>query len=442
MIWPWLYATRIEISVRGRSRSLAFLLTVGCASLFLAAETSLVGGTLLFEAPSAGRWLLAVDSDDPWLQNRLAQAYKDTNPPESVRRLRRATELSPYSRFYWDDLASTCQSQGDLQCADRAAERLVSLCPMVPFYRELAARSCVRAKRLDESVAQFRRLLELDPSYASDTWDSLRTVMGPELIFQKVLADSADSNLKVGYVDYLSAQGDNDPAYRIWRLIAASPGRFTFSSARPYLDRLIELGRIEEAGRVWQDLERLGIVKRSGADEKGNLIFNGDFEQLPLNAGLDWRWSDQMADLAVDFAAYGAYHGAHCLRVDFTVPRNQDYEPVYQFVPVLPNRTYELQAYVRSKDIVSSTGPALRAADTRQPGFEDAVTEPTLGTTDWRPVRLIFTTGPETRAVRLSVWRPRGRVFPMEITGSFWVDAVSLKSLGESGHRVMGSLRQ
>ena len=59
----------------------------------------------------------------------------------------------------------------------------------------------------------------------------------------------------------------------------------------------------------------------------------------PLNAGFDWRWSG-MTYLAVDFSAPGAYHGAHCLRVDFTVNRNNEYEPVYQIVPVLPNQTY------------------------------------------------------------------------------------------------------
>ncbi len=61
-------------------------------------------------------------------------------------------------------------------------------------------------------------------------------------------------------------------------------------------------------------------------NEKDNLIFNGDFEQSPLKAGFDWRASPQTF-LAVDFSAPGAYHGAHCLRVDFTVSRNDEYEP-------------------------------------------------------------------------------------------------------------------
>jgi hypothetical protein len=30
--------------------------------------------------------------------------------------------------------------------------------------------------------------------------------------------------------------------------------------------------------------------------------------------------------------------------------------------------------------------------------------------------------------VRVSVWRPRSRVFLMEISGSFWLDTVSIRA--------------
>jgi tetratricopeptide (TPR) repeat protein len=425
MIRPQLGVARTEISLRAHSRALLFLLAVGCASLFVAAETSLVGITFSFGTPSVGRWLLALDADDPRLQNRLGQVYEDIDPAESLRHLRRATQLSPDSRLYWSDLEAACESMADRECIDQAGERLLKLCPMVPSYHWFAAQLSLRTNQLDRALAEFRRLLELDPTFASATWSSLQTVQKPDPIFQKVLADSADVQLKVGYVDFLSDQGDNDTAYRIWRRVVADSRPFPFSSAAPYLERLIALGRIEEAANVWQDLERLGIVKRCEADGKDNLIFNGDFEQPPVNAGFDWR-AGPLTYLAVDFSAPGAYHGAHCLRVDFTVSRNDEYEPAYQIVPVLPHHAYTLEAYVRTEDITSDTGPCLRVRDTQQAGFPDAISETTVGTTPWHPLRLFFSTGPQTRAVRLSFWRPRSRAFPTEISGTSWLDAVSL----------------
>jgi hypothetical protein len=296
---------------------------------------------------------------------------------------------------------------------------------MVPSYHWLAAESCLRKDQLDAALEHLRRLLVLDPTYAVATWSSLQPLLEPEPTFQKVLAENPDAKLKVGYVDFLSEQGDNDTAYRIWRRVAADSHPFPFPSAAPYLDRLIDSGRIEEAVNVWQDLERLGIVKRPEANEDDNLVFNGDFEQVPLNAGFDWR-TVPATFLDVDFAAPGAYHGAHCLRVDFTVSRNDEYEPAYQIVPVLPRHDYRLEAFVRSQDITSDTGPCLRVRDTQPAGFPDAVSPTTVGTTPWHPLRLSFSTGPKTRAVRLSFWRPRSRVFPTEISGTSWLDAVSL----------------
>jgi hypothetical protein len=398
---------------------------VSAVSLLLAAECVIVGSASSFERPSTGRLISVLDRDDPQLQHRLGQVVSEIDPEESARCLRRATELSRYSRLYWSDLASACQSTGDTECADRATEQLVKLCPKVPYYHQLAAESYLRKNQLDESLEQFQRLLELDPTYATDSWAALLTVFEPDFIFQKV-ASRMDSTSQVGFVDFLSTRGEDDAAYRIWGFVAASDRPFPFSSVQPYLERLISLGRIEEGAHVWQNLVRLGLVKNPGVGEKDNLVFNGDFEQLPLNAGFDWR-AGPTNYLALDFAAPRAYHGAHCLRLDFRVGRNNDYEPVYQIVPVHSNRSYSLKAYVRSQDITSTSGPCLRVSDTRLGGFEDAVSETTVGTTEWHPVSLSFSTGPETQSVRLSLWRPRGRSFPMEISGSFWMDSVTLQ---------------
>jgi len=458
MIRPQTEVTRTQTLLRARAGAFLLLLAVACTSLLVAAEALLVGMTSSLEKPGEGLWLLAVDRNDPRLEDELGQAYKEINPTESILHLRRATRLSPASRLYWSDLESACESVGDMQCADQARERLLQLCPMVPAYHWLVADSCLRSNRPAMALEHFRRLLELDPAYALPVWSALQSVLQPEPVFQEVLADNPDAKLKVGYVDFLSAEGDNDAALRIWRQVVARSPSFPFSSAAPYLDRLIDTGRIEEAVNVWQDLMRLGIVAQPGVSpalaaspparagsgktfqggaardetpelskEGSNLIFNGDFERSPLNAGFDWR-TGSTTYLVVDFSASGAYRGAHCLRVDFTVSRNDEYEPVYQIVPVLPRHAYRLEAFVRSQDITSDTGPSLRVRDTQPAGSLDAVSETLVGTTPWHLVRVSFRTGPQTRAVRISFWRPRSRVFPTEISGTSWLDAVSLRS--------------
>ncbi|MGD0126795.1 MAG: tetratricopeptide repeat protein [Terriglobia bacterium] len=416
-------APRSEISPRLRVRAVLFLFVVAGVSVGLAVESLLAGIVASFQSPAMGRRLLAWDADDPRLEDQLGQAYKGTNQDEALRHLERATQLSPASRLYWSDLELACESAEDAQCADQARERLLRLCPMAPGYYWLEADSCMRMDRPDLAFAQYRRLLELDPTYAPSVWSNLQNVQQPEPVYEKVLADNPDAELKVGYVDFLSDEGDDETAYGIWRRLAAGSLSVPYSSAAPYLDRLITRGRINEAVNVWQDLERLGIVK--AGSEKGNLIFNGEFGRPPLKSGFDWR-TGNITYLVIDFSAPQGYHRDHCLRIDFTVSRNDEYEPVYQIVPVLPLQTYELEAFVRTQDITSDTGPCLRVRDIRPKGFPDAVSETSVGTTPWHPVRLSFTTGPHTEAVQVSLWRPRSRVFPTEIVGTAWWDAVSL----------------
>ena len=78
----------------------------------------------------------------------------------------------------------------------------------------------------------------------------------------------------------------------------------------------------------------------------------------------------------------------------------------------------------------SSYTECLLARSVCPADFPDAISDTTMGTTPWHPLRLSFSTGPQTRAVRLSFWRPRSRVFPMEISGTCWLDVVSLECLG------------
>lgn len=405
-------------------------LVTAFAALLLAVMVLETGFASSFRTASLGRRLLRFDRNDALIEDRLGQMYQESNAAEGIQHLRRATELSPLNRHYHADLASACDAQGDTSCADGEWQLLAKLCPMVPVYQSHAAQSYLRTNRLDEAVAGFQRLLELDPAYGPESWFALRAVLDPDVIFRRTIPAAAAPELKLSYVGFLSNQGDDDSAFRIWQLVAAENRAFPFSSAKPYLERLLDLGRIEEAENVWHDLQRLKIVDTPPKADGGNLIFNGDFELLPLDAGFDWRWSDQNTYLGIDFAAPGAYHGARCLRIDYTVSRNEEYEPVAQFVRVFPNRSYRLEAYVRSDEITSDTGPSLRVSDTQLGSFPDVVSETTVGTTPWHPVHVSFSTGPETQFVRLSVWRPRGRLFPTEISGTFWMDAASLKDTG------------
>lgn len=438
----------VEISLRSRWRATIFLLAIGLPSLFLAAKTlQITLAATLGKSIKLGdiRRALALDPSNPKLHHQLGKVYlysmEERNPVEASKHFRRATELNPQGVFYWTDLASSCELTGETLCANQAYERVLRLGPMLPSLRWLAANYYLRTAQEEKALGHFQRLLELSPQYAWATFQvCLKNWGDSQIIFRKVLPAGTDPTLKLTFANFLSTQGEAEFAYEIWVQTVAHTYAFPFALAEPYLERLISLGRDQEAVGVWQDLERLGIVHRPATQDRNNLIFNGDFEQAPLNAGLDWRVRGEPY-LFVDFSDPTPYHGSRSLRVDFTVSRNEEYQAAYQIVPVVPDQTYQLTAYARSENISSDSGPRLRVVDPACPSCLDVSSDATVGTTAWHPLRLSFSTGAQTRFVWLSVWRARSRTFPTEITGRFWLDAVSLEPVTSPGEKTASNLK-
>jgi tetratricopeptide (TPR) repeat protein len=412
-------------------RKYAFLLATGLPCLLLGVESMRTAIALTMAAsarvPDLKR-ALVFDPTNDQLEHQLGLAYLyspyDLNAKDALRHLRRAAVLNPERPFYWSDLAQACEWMGDRFCADRAFAEALRLSPTTPYFYWADANHYLRTGRPEIALARFRRLLELSPAYAWTTFDTcFRVLRDPDVIFRTLLPAGGEPALKVGYVVFLTDQGYDDAARRAWaRTVAHSPA-FPFDVAKPYIEHLISSGRYEDAVSAWQDLERLGVVARREAE---NLVFNCGFEHAPLNAGFDWRYAPAPY-VSADFADAGRYQGARCLRLDFTVASNQEFEPVFEYVPVAPGQQYVLKAHVRSQDITSDSGPRLRVLDPNCQSCLDVSSPTSVGTRPWHPVELTFSTGPRTRLIRLSVWRTRSRVFPARITGRFWLDAVCLK---------------
>ncbi len=426
-----------ELALRPRWRSWVFFLVVGLGVLALGRDvvrTALV--ETLGESVQVGalQKALALDPANPELHHRLGMilcdSFGEADRAEGLKHLRRATELNPLAARYWSDLAWVCELSDDTACATRAVEQAVKLSPMTPQLHWVAANTFLRTGQKDAAMAEFRRLLELDPTYGPATFHvSVGSLGDPQLILQRILPSGKDPRLKLAYLNFLITNEMPDQAHQVWVQVVETGSPFPLSLATPYLDHLLYFGQAEEAQRVWQDLEKLGIVVNSGADPGGNLVFNGDFEKTPLNAGLDWR-NQPGPSVDLDFSDPAAHSGKFCARVDFTVSRNEDHMLFYQLVPVASNQAYLLTAFVRSQDITSDSGPRLQVLDPLHSTGLNVLSETTVGTTSWHPISLNFCTGPDTKLVRLSLLREHARTFPTEITGSFWLDTVVLKGLG------------
>lgn len=392
--------------------------------------------SILGESMDAGtlKRAIALDSSDPELHHRLGMVLFDSpleaDRVEGLKQLHRAIELNPYAARYWSDLSWVCELAGDTACATNGVEQAVKLNPMTPQVRWVAANALLRSGQDEAAMAEFRHLLELDPAYGPATFHlCLGSLRDPQLILDKVVPQGKNPALKLAYLNILSRsemEGADDLAHSVWAKTVAEGTAFPLASATPYIEHLLQFGQVEQAQSAWRDLEKLGVIAGPGQNQDGNLVYNGDFEHMPLNTGFDWR-NPPAPYLALDFADPAAHSAKSCLRIDFTVKRNEEYRPLYQLVPVAPNQAYILTAYVRSQDITSDSGPRLQVVDPIHSNGPNEMCETTVGTTSWHQISLHFCTAPNTKLVELSILRVRGRTYPTEITGSFWIDSIALK---------------
>jgi hypothetical protein len=355
-----------------------------------------------------------------------AYSFDQADLPEAVRYLRRATELNPLKAQYWSDLAEVCDTINDATCADHALKRALMLSPATPRFEWKAANHYLQTGRTDEALKQFRRLLTLDETYAHPVFQlSLRAVGDPQTILNDVMPAGTQTRLKLACLVDASARHYIDFADQIWKQVLSEGTAFKFAEVRPYLENLFSAGDIQQATLVWCQLERAGVVPVNTGGDDQNLVYNGRFDHAPLGTGFDWRTSDTPY-VETDFNDSSAYRGSRCLRVDYAAGRTLESEPVYELVPVVPRQSYRLRAEIRSENINSDSGPRLRVMDPKCPSCLNVSTTTTVGTTNWHELALAFTVPSHTQVVRLSVWRARSWTFPMEISGSFWLDDVSI----------------
>ena len=420
---------RLEFSLRGRWRATLFLVATLVPGVWLMALTARAG--------LAGTWgesweprtierAVALDGANAQLHFNLGTAYlwaEGGNPEAAVKELRAATRLNPHAAIYWAALAPACYAAGEGECAAQAWERAARTSPANPRMAWEAALYYTVNGPPQAAWPHFRRLLRLEPEQAARVFDLLLGAGdAPESIWREV-ADSADGGVRLAFLSSLVSHAQFPAAERFWGEVAAAPGQLPLTAALGYVEDLLRRGHYRAAGQVWSHLQRTGVVAGASA---ASLVFNSGFEQPPLPAGLDWHLPPQKY-LAADSASPVAHGGGRALRLEFTVPSNAEYEPAYQFVPVAPGESYRLSAWVRSESITSDSGPRLRVEDPQCPACLSLASAGTVGTQSWQQMELQFRAPATGEMIRLSLWRPRSRSFPMEISGQFWLDDVRLE---------------
>ena len=117
-------------------------------------------------AASAYEKLLPMAPRDALARIQLGEVYRDLRrPDEAAQLMRQAIEIDPAPASYWNSLGMVLGGEGDLAGAERAFREATARDNANVEYTYNLGLAILRQQRAGEAALQFRRALEIDPTF-------------------------------------------------------------------------------------------------------------------------------------------------------------------------------------------------------------------------------------------------------------------------------------
>ena len=266
------------------------------------------------------------------------------------------------------------------------------------------------------------RVLEKTPSYDSQIFEAYQQ---NKLAVGEVLGRGLPKAARAheAYLRWLMEAGTVGDVMAAWNT-ASARGYAGTPLANDYVDFLVKNQRAELAAQAWA----VYAGARRGGYLRSTWLFNGDFEFDWSGSTLDWR-SYPIAGVEVVIDTNVAHSGTRSLRIHFGGQDNVEFHHIDQIAPVTPG-LYRFSAYVRTDHLTTDQGLAFHIFDPGAARRLDVQTPQVTGTNGWTRLEQSFCVAATTKlievqAIRLASWK-----FDNKITGTAWIDSVSLVKLG------------
>jgi hypothetical protein len=379
------------------------------------------------ESPTSVEAAIQWDRDNPQYYDALGTLTHFYGTPKnldaSVAFYESAKRLSPYDAHFWSDLGSAYDWAGRTNDALSAFKRALRLFPNSPEINWRFANFAFRTHRIPEALDALQVVLVGNIPAHRDVFRLAVSATRDNRAILQMLPPQA--SVFFDYLNFEMEAGNVTAAEQVWLRLLQLKLPFDLRQAFPYLDALIQH---REPGRLfaaWSALAERFPAQIGPLVNNSNLVANGGFEHDILDGGFDWRIVPvDGAVVSLDFQ--DAFEGARALRIEFSGKRNLDYGHVLQYVAVQPNTQYRFSGALQMKGISTDSGPRFQVFDAFDMGKLFVSTENTVGTSGWSSQHLEFKTKADTRLLIVRVARPPSQKLDNQISGTVWVDRVSL----------------
>jgi tetratricopeptide (TPR) repeat protein len=408
-----------------------FSLGVLLLSLFLGYHiVTLWRGFYLYAArPSKEALLRALrlspSNPDPYYRLGLFYLWDIQNRDlaKSLDYLRQALARNPLEQEYWLNLAKALQRTGKSEAFEKALEKAIQTFPTGYRGRWTAGNLLLQQQALEPALAHFSYLLAHYPNQSSQVYDVWHQVtQDSDFLLSRLVPKDLPAFKR--YLAYLYEGGDPEAVRKAWAMKASLHLPSDRKEALQYIDFLVSKGELIAAFDIWRD--RLREEKIPPATD-GNLVTNGGFEkEAVLGGGFDWRIRPvKGGEITLDRST--SFEGEQSLRIQFNGEENVDFQHVDQIVAWRPDTDYTLAVRLRTKGITTKSGVKMEVLGIGTNFYKG--TDSFIGDHDWQEITLSFRTPPGTQGGLVRIRREKTDKFDRFISGTVWIDSVSLKEI-------------
>ncbi len=355
--------------------------------------------------------------------------FRNIDLKESLKYLRKAIERNPLEQQYYLNLAKILYRLGEKNASEQALEKAIMVFPAGYQGRWVTGNLLLQQGGLEKALPHFTYILAHYPNRSSLVYDILfRAINDTDFILEKLIPKDASSMNQ--YLAYLYEIGDKESAKKAWEKRASYGIKNGRTETLRHIEFLIAHGDLNEAFQVWGTrLREEGLSTPSD----GNLITNGGFETKEiLGGGFDWKMIN-VPGAEVSFDHSVAFEGKKSLKIAFNGKENVDFRHVYQFVALKPNSEYVLKAHMKTNAVTTKSGLKIEISGVG-PSFY-GVSESLIGENGWRELMVVFRTPSQSQGGVIRVRREKTDKFDRFISGTVWIDNVSLTERKQSlGH--------
>ena len=161
----------------------------------------------------------------------------------------------------------------------------------------------------------------------------------------------------------------------------------------------------------------------------GSVLWDPSFESDLIGYSFSWRFQPLVQGVSIGLDRSEKVSGNQSLRLSFDGRHNPNLEAACTIGIVQPAATYQFSAWIKTANVTTENGVGFRILSADNDSAPVLNTREFHGTNSWTSVTETWTASPRTHRVEVCVVRDPSDNPEVRISGTAWVDDVTLVPL-------------